>query len=217
MKYIAALSMLVDHIGMIFYSKQIEWRILGRLAMPIFAYGIARGFLYTSSLKKYTWRLFLFAVISQIPFQLMQDLAYGKTMGLNIGFTFLLSLGCLYFLENMREKTSGEKVVVGLGISGLLFLTEYLRCDYGVYGIAVVISFYLGIKRQNECLGYILFTIITIVYSYIGNSWAQLFALLSVIVICLLKDKRFLESRFFFYVFYPAHMLIIILIKVTTN
>ena len=217
MKYIAALSMLIDHIGMIFNSNEIEWRILGRLAMPIFAYGIACGFLYTSSLRKYTWRLFLFAVISQIPFQLMQWLAYGKTIGFNIGFTFLIALGCLYFLENMRQKISSNKVVVGIGVSGLLFLAQYLGCDYGVYGIAVVISFYLGIKKQNECLGYILFTIITIVYSYIGNSWAQLFALLSMIVISLLKDKRFLEPRFFFYVFYPAHMLIIILIKVITN
>ena len=116
----------------------------------------------------------------------------------------------------MKEKARSNKVIVGLGVSGLLFLAEYLGCDYGVYGIAVVISFYLGIKRQDQCLGYILFTIITVVHSYIGNSRLQLFALLSVIVIGLLKDKRFLASRFFFYIFYPAHMLIIILIKVIT-
>lgn len=217
MKYIAALLMLIDHIGMIFYPNQIGWRILGRLAMPIFAYGIACGFLYTSSLKKYTWRLFLFAVISQIPFQFMHQLVYGKMIGLNIGFTFLVALGCLYFLENMSKKTGGKQVVVGLGASGLFFLAEYLGCDYGVYGIMVVISFYLGIKRQNKYLGYIWFALITIVYSYISNNELQLFALLSVIVISLLKDKRFLEPRFFFYIFYPAHMLMIILIKVTTN
>ena len=127
MKYTAALLMLIDHIGMVFYPNEIIWRILGRLAMPIFAYGIACGFLYTSSLKKYIWRLFLFASISQLPFYWMQEVAYGRGVGLNIGFTFLLAIGCLWLLNAGEGQSIGIKGII------LLVNVSVLKVLWGGY------------------------------------------------------------------------------------
>ena len=104
MKYIAALSMIIDHIGMIFYSNQIGWRILGRLAMPIFAYGIACGFIHFF-FKKYTCRLFLFAGNFPNSFSTHAKVSYGKTLGLNIGFTFSNSFRMSLLFRKYERKS----------------------------------------------------------------------------------------------------------------
>jgi hypothetical protein len=68
LKLLAMITMLIDHIGYMYFPGEMMWRTIGRLAFPIFAYQIAIGYSKTSNLKKYVQRLTLFAFITQIPY-----------------------------------------------------------------------------------------------------------------------------------------------------
>ena len=72
LKCIAIISMLIDHIGMVLFPEQLIFRMIGRLAFPIFAYVLVEGFFYTKNINKYLLRLGVFAIVSEVPF----DLAY---------------------------------------------------------------------------------------------------------------------------------------------
>lgn len=213
-KIIAAIFMLVDHIGILFYPTQPLWRVLGRLAMPLFAYGVASGFWYTSSFKNYMKRMTVFAIISQLPFLWMFQVAYGKAFGLNIGFTFLIALGCLWFLKSAKQQMKPMKIGNYIMVGVLLILAEGLACDYGMYGVAIVILFYeYSFKKDNQPVAYILFSVLTLIDSLIYNSPLQVYAILAIIFIILLKNKRSSGLRYFFYLFYPLHMFVLVLIK----
>lgn len=66
LKIIACLSMLIDHIGLIFYPNIVAFRAIGRLSMPIFAYCIGGGVLKTRNKLKYFLRVFILGVICQL-------------------------------------------------------------------------------------------------------------------------------------------------------
>ena len=163
MKVIAALCMLIDHIGLIFYPLDLRWRIIGRLAMPIFAYGVARGAFYTSSIKRYMKKMLLFSVASQIPFWGMRYLDGGQaffTLNLNIGFTFWIALWCIAYLQKIgykpqleekeemlevaRQSTveTNKKVCTIVVVLASILLADVLGCDYSSYGVLVVIMGY---------------------------------------------------------------------------
>lgn len=214
MKIIAAIFMLIDHIGLVFFPEQLLWRMLGRIAMPLFAYGVAAGFEYTSSFKNYVKRMLLFAAVSELPFLWMFQMAFGRGFALNIGFTFSIALGCLWLLKNAEDKTAFIKINHYVMMMLLLVLSELLHCDYGIYGIGVVYVFYqYYFKRQQPSSAYVAFGLWTVIYSVLSGNLVQISALAAIIVIKLLKDYRLERLRYFFYIFYPLHMLILVMIK----
>ena len=91
LKLVAITTMLIDHIGVIIFPNILWLRLLGRLAFPLFAFFITEGFRKTSDVKKYLQRLFILALVSQLPYWT----AFGIDAGLNIFFT--LTLGLLVF------------------------------------------------------------------------------------------------------------------------
>lgn len=98
-KLIALITMLVDHIGAIFFPDIIILRIIGRISMPLFAFCIARGYYYSKqkgTLIKYTKNLLLFAVISEVPYLFSFE-------GLNIGVTWLLSIILLTVIDTLKK------------------------------------------------------------------------------------------------------------------
>lgn len=68
MQWIAMITMLIDHIGAVFFPHVVELRIIGRIAFPIYAFAVFIGYKHTRNVQKYIWRLFWIAVISQVPF-----------------------------------------------------------------------------------------------------------------------------------------------------
>lgn len=96
--------MCFDHFGYLFSAGNFSFcNLIGRLAFPIFAFQISEGYTHTRDLKKYFWRLFLFAVISQIPFNLF-EYAFGFDLTLNIFFTLLLGLTAICAYDKIPNK-----------------------------------------------------------------------------------------------------------------
>lgn len=236
MKIIAALCMLVDHLGILFFPFDIRFRIIGRLAMPIFAYGVARGAIYTSSLKKYMKKMLLFSFVSQIPYWGMAYLGEGEalvSLKLNVGFTFFLALAAIKLLRQGGIIVSKEEslefgalgtimpsrkrcVGAAVGCLGMIVLADFLNCDYGSYGVLMVLWCYIvwlrGGKMDEMALGYVLLTGIRY-YQSIELFLLQATGVLAYGVIY--ATKHYSEKRWgkFFYWFYPVHMAILVVIR----
>ena len=104
LKLIAILSMLLDHIGAVFFPEHPAFRWVGRLAFPIFCYCMTVGLLYTRDIKRYLGRLGLFALISQPCYILATHPWDWQTewMNWNIFFTLFLSLLAMWGFQTRR-------------------------------------------------------------------------------------------------------------------
>lgn len=183
LKVIALLTMLIDHVGYLFFPEEMLFRTIGRIAFPIFAYQIALGFKKTSSRKNYAKRLFLFSVISQIPYCWFNPELYFDFSTLNIMFTFLISIGVLQALEtgikqanaykaNHQFNTLLNSILAFALFIGLLLLPEFTRyhfdlgTEYGTVGILFVLLFYFfGDYPIQLLIGYILLSDLGAYYS----------------------------------------------------
>lgn len=199
LKLIAIVSMLIDHIGFALFPGMKIFRILGRIAFPIFAYSISVGYLKTSNFKKYMLRLWLFAFISQIPFTLLFD-----TTTLNVMFTFLLSL---FLIEKLKTKEY-------YWMPCLVFLALFVPMDYGLYGVLTVIFFYYF--RENKgmvLLSQIILTAVNVMFFSV--SYIQIFSVIGVIIALYFPVDKFKVhlNRYVFYWFYPVHMWILFFLK----
>lgn len=229
MKFIAALCMLMDHIGLVFYPDDIRWRIIGRLAMPIFAYGVARGAFYTTSLRKYLKKMLLFSFVAQVPFWGMKYMALGGaffSLRLNIGFTFLLALIAIALLqrggitpntrEKLREVTVKTQILTIASAIGCVMMAEFLNCDYGSYGVLLVVIGYFMFYEVHHLLKIVGIYILLTVLFYNHNWSVCLLQSIGVLGYGVIYATRHLsEKQFgrFFYCFYPLHMFIIGMIK----
>src|SRR6056297_2543004 len=129
LKLIAITTMLIDHIGAVLFPEIIVFRIIGRLAFPLFAFLLTEGYRHTSNLKSYLIRLGVFALISQYPFWE----AFGYDAGLNIFFTLTLGLIAIYLFEKYQSI---------LPILALSFLADLTHMDYGMFGILLIFLLY---------------------------------------------------------------------------
>ncbi|UCE44129.1 MAG: hypothetical protein JSV57_01155, partial [Candidatus Bathyarchaeota archaeon] len=208
LKWSAIITMTIDHAGAVLYQEHLLFRYIGRLSFPLFAYLLILGLETTRSVKNYFTRLFLFALISQVPFYLAMGVKPWEY--LNIFFT--LSSGVLFIELHKRGNF-------------LLFLplvaAEVLHFDYGIYGILTMGCFYY--LRRNRTLGIILFLGLNLLYLAVSSS--SILALLALPPILLHNSGRFhLETigekvdysrwkKYFFYVYYPLHLIALFSIK----
>ncbi|WEK54725.1 MAG: TraX family protein [Candidatus Cohnella colombiensis] len=131
MQIIAMLTMLIDHIGYIFFSDSITWRIIGRIAFPIYAYFIVVGFHHTSNRQRYLWRLIILAAISQIPYILSL-----QTMQINVIGTLAVCLAVLLIMDHYEQWLVSVITI----ITGLLLL-YFLPFDYTFYALLLILIF----------------------------------------------------------------------------
>ena len=101
---LAMTFMLMDHLWATLLSSQMWLTHVGRLAFPIFAFLAVEGYFHTRSFKRYALRMLLFAVLSEVPF----DLMYGGTVFYpvhqNVIWTLLLGLLGIRLMEAARAK-----------------------------------------------------------------------------------------------------------------
>lgn len=140
LKVIAMISMVIDHIalymmehGTVLYETM---RCVGRIAFPVFAFLIAEGFIHTRSRYRYFFTLLGFAVISEIPWYLLN----GADGTHNVMFTLALGVATLMVLENLLQRSMVLGFLWTLGMAGL---ASWLGVDYEWRGILVIVFFYL--------------------------------------------------------------------------
>ena len=206
-------------------------RAVGRLAFPIFAFLLVEGYRHTSDIRKYFIRLFLFALISEVPFDLVTTGHLFDLQKQNIFFTLAAGLIVLYLGKVAKWNQMGA--IIGIVVS--MVLAEALHFDYGIAGILLIVLIYYSTKdgtmehafrnaslvtghypfswklRQN--MG---FAIVSAVLYFLFYGIKQLYAVLAILPISLYNGEYGRKNKilkYAFYVFYPAHLLILYLLS----
>lgn len=212
LKLIAIISMLIDHVTVVFITGNL-WlysigRIIGRLAFPIFVFLIVEGFFHTRNIKKYLTRLGIFAIISEIPFDLAFYNSYMHKGHQNIFFTLFLGLLAIYLINTVENKYKSKMLFVNLANAGITMAfslaAALLKTDYGFMGILLIVAFYLF--RGSKPL--LIFSMLIL-----SGDLIQACSVLSIIPIAFYNGQKGRNIKYFFYVFYPAHLLILYLIN----
>ncbi len=228
---IAMICMLCDHLWATIISGNDWLTCIGRIAFPIFAFLIVEGYFHTHNLKKYICRLLLFAIISEIPFNLLMGSRFFYPIHQNVLWTFLIGIALIHFNEKVKKKNKWWlTIIVVISSIVLAFALGLLTMvDYYHAGIFMVLVFYFFRKRtwwnflaQFFLLAYINIEILS-GYAYeiqlFGNTYyfvRQGFALLALIPIWLYRGKQGPYNKIMkgiYYAFYPVHLLVLVLIR----
>lgn len=211
LKLIALTTMIIDHYGAMFHSNIVLYRIIGRIAFPIYCFLLVEGYIHTSDIKKYIKRLIIFALISEIPF----DLAfYGKLefYHQNIFFTLAIGLIAMCLMDKQEEKNTFNKTAVYFGVC---LIAMILSVDYSCIGIIYILQFH-RVRNYPKFNGIFNVALIMILVNLFSSSWIQQFSLLALPIIYLYNGKlgpKNKISQIFFYAAYPLHLIIFFIIS----
>lgn len=196
--------------GVLFYTYS-AMRMIGRLGFPIFCFLLVEGFQRTHNVKKYAFRLGLFALISEIPFDLCFN---GKVLEFgyqNVFFTLFLGLLTMIAFDWIAKKewAAGKRLnqvvkvifslaalAVGAGVA------HFLKTDYAATGVLCIMVLYVFRKKKP----------LQIAAGCVAFLW-EVTAPLAFIPIAFYNGKRGLKMKYFFYAFYPVHLLLIWLVS----
>ena len=205
------------------YSTYSIMRLVGRIAFPLFAFLLFEGFMHTSDIKKYLMRVGICALVAEIPFNLVVSASapiYGiadvKTSLFypqyqNTVFTFFIALLMLYGMKHFESAEPTPKAAFRQLFGQLLCVVAacavaiLARTDYSYLGILLIAVFYFfrHQKKMQIFCGCILF---------LGINIASLLAFIPIALYngTQISSKKF---RYFFYIFYPAHLLVLYLLS----
>lgn len=270
LKLLALATMLVDHIGYMYFPKEVLFRIIGRLAFPIFAYQIAIGYSHTRNLKKYTLRLSLFALLTQLPYSFFNPELQFNPLHFNVLFTFVIAIGMLRVYDlgiSSAKEFFKTKRIKHLLCSLLLlaltliiiilpevmsFVIKDFYIEYGLLGLGLVLLFHIFEEKAWAAVlsiallyifhGYYRVALWNSAYSaaqfwsnltdyrfvwnqldvqnglsqlerYFFNAWGVL-ALIPIFTLENLNTGWLRLNKYVGYVFYPAHMTLLIVIAI---
>ena len=227
-KILAALFMVVDHIGLFFFPGVLWLRCVGRISFPLFAYMIAEGCRYTGNALKHISLLALSALVCQTV-----QFAVVHSLDMCVLVTFTLSVAVIYSLNNFKRLlfNGGDApsvIIPGAVFIGMVFLTAALNgitdingiafsIEYGFWGCMLPVFASLfdfkgldaGCIARLDCFPVRFFSFAAglAVLCASAVSPVQSFALISLAIIVLYNGERGrLRLKYFFYVFYPAHL-----------
>lgn len=178
------------------------FRMIGRIAFPIYCFLLVEGLTYTSNVKRYAVRLALFSLISEVPF----DMAFSGTVlefeYQNVFFTLLIGLLVMWAYRTVEERETWKPVVKAVldiaAVAAGMAAADFLRTDYGAIGIVCIMALYIFRKNKKH----------QILAGCIGFSW-EITAPIAFFPIAFYNGKRGFHIKYFFYAFYPLHLLII--------
>lgn len=227
LKLLIAVTMVADHVGYMLVPVPQEpsdlgmifcWllyyvlRLVGRLTYPLVCFFLLQGMHHTHDRKKYLLRIFLFALFSEIPFDLAINGRLVDWTGQNVLFTLFIGLVMLYLLERIqRTKTLSVRVSASvLTVLGAMLLAYILKTDYSYWGILLLLIFYIENLQKRQKFW-------TMLLLCASANIVQMFAVTSLFFIERYdadKNKgQPLFGRYFFYLFYPFHLLVLLGIK----
>ncbi len=223
LRFMAMFFMLLDHMWATLVSGNNWMTYVGRMAMPIFAFLIAEGYAHTRSVKNYKKRLFLFGLLSEIPFNLMVSGSAFFIFHQNVMFTLLLGLYAIEAVERMKKNPAAGNLIKNIFIlMGLAILSIILFVDYNIMGVATVVLFHVTRNAKfSKILQFAGMFFLNIVWHkgmYIPVTIGSLqfefmtqgFALFALVFIWLYNGKKGHSGKvvqYFGYAFYPLHML----------
>ena len=219
LKLAACITMLIDHIGASCIEATYEvayrtppqilqldrvLRLIGRLAFPIFCFLLVEGFLHTHDVKKYIGRLFLFGLLSEVPF----DLAFFKTPfhwgNQNVYWTLALGVLAMAMLQKSEDADGNAAWMGRLAALGCAVVAQLAGTDYGAIGVALIVALYLTRNhRRYQCIigaGMMLFEItaplaFVLLWFYNGE-----------------RGRCPQWAKWAFYGFYPVHLTLLALV-----
>ena len=219
LKLIAVCTMFIDHMGDTLFPGVMWLRCIGRVAFPIFCFLIAEGCVHTHDRKKYALRLLVFAVLSEIPFNLMTGRAVWNPYDQNVLWTLLAGAAVCWSIDGaLKRRTAPAFALTGAAIVAAFWLLEVFCTDYGGWGMLLVAMFY-GVRRAPygqaakmaaQAVGLAFFCI-----GVMGGVTIELWALTALVPIWLYNGQRGFSHKavqYGFYAFYPLHILILSLI-----
>lgn len=213
LKLIAMAAMLLDHFGTQIYPDVIAFRIIGRLAFPIFAYMIAEGCRYTRSRVRYFALLFGLGAVCQLVYYVALGDLYQ-----NVLLTFSMSVALIFCFDGFIKKPSLWRMTVALAVLALvLFVCVPLplmwegrgfEIDYGIFGVLLPVAVYFMPSKPLKLLAAALCLVaIALTGDYY---WIRWIALASIPLLALYNGKRGkYRMKYLFYIFYPAHLVLI--------
>lgn len=238
LKWIALITMITDHVGASFLKYYFiahgkyeplktayeVLRDIGRIAFPIYIFLLIEGYIHTKNVTKYLLRLGLFALISEIPF----DLAfYDKVFywnKQNVFFTLFIGLVAIHAMDSiasqggfgsarggpMKEKHLPALYFIccdiGL-IAGAAGLAYFMKTDYNGIGVCAICAVYL--LRKYQITAGVACTVILMF-----SSQREIFAAAAIIPVSLYNGKRGRQLKYFFYLAYPLHLLILYFLRI---
>ncbi len=229
LRILAVLLMLSDHIWATYMSFGDWMTYIGRMAFPIFAFQIAEGYIHTSNFKKYALRLLVFALISEIPFNLFCSSGLFYPFHQNVLFTLLLGLLAIRVIDRAKKEHTAKRIILSVLWLILICIAATIGfADYGFWGMVTVVMFYVlrdfPFAWVAQLVAMVLIHAVLLegrvfLVEIFGRTLeipTQSFAVFSLIPIWLYGGNKGRSSKIMqygFYAFYPAHMLILYLIR----
>ncbi len=243
LKNIAYMTMLIDHFfAIVFWALLVEraaygfrtdrsyiiygaGRAIGRIAFVLFAYLAVEGFMYTRDRKKYLLRMGIFALVSEIPFDLAFNGNWYAFKGQNVYFTLFLGVLALMLLERWR----GHKVLQAIALLSCCLLAALLKTDYMFMGVLLIAVFYLfrdNFKMQAILGGVTLYVGIVAVYIvrnigsgrpvtyFMKSGLSEMYGLAAFALLAFYNGERGRRlPKLLCYLFYPVHLLLLCLLR----
>lgn len=207
LKILAAIFMTIDHIGVILLPRVLLLRLIGRLALPIYAFMIAEGCKYTRNKKKYFGMVFGLGSVCQIVYYLFDGSLY-----FSILITFSLSILMVYALQYWKQKkTAFSGLVFGAAVAAVYLLNQAFEIDYGFWGcmLPVFAALAHGTEQDSDIVNITMLGI-GLVFLGLSTDAVQCLALMALPLLYAYNGKRgTLNLKYFFYIFYPVHLVIL--------
>ena len=211
LKMIAAITMLIDHAGLILFPSASWMRIIGRIAFPLYAYCIAEGYRFTRRRLRYFLQIFLLGVGCQIFYYIAERDWY---LGILLTFSFSIALIELFRRFSLAFHASDRRASWLWGVSLLAAFvavrcfTAFIEVDYGFFGILLPLFAYMPGETKLRKGLFFAGILILALDQYIPSGYTgQFFGLLAVPFLCAYNGKPGRHRmKWFFYIFYPAHL-----------
>jgi hypothetical protein len=218
LKWIAIITMTIDHIGVYWIDPGIwndAFRSVGRIAFVLFAFLVAEGFRHSRNVIKYALRLTAYAVVVEAAI-----IGYGFVSGIDLMFTFNvfwpLTFGLWLLIALTKEHPAWRLLCIPI-----LLFTVFVRYPYHWYGLALILLF--GLLDRKKAL-WLTLGVLAIHLIFIDTPWfdaplaiyppIQYFGFLALPLILLYNGQKGKDSKWFFYLYYPAHLAVIYLIGI---
>ena len=218
-----------------FTFDKLGWmEVVGRIAFPLFAFQIAVGAEKTRSMPRYLGRLLLFALISEplyyMAFSIQEPSVQGFWNSLrdlnftNVFFTLFLGALAIYAYQLLQKRFPRRTWIPFLPVFLLVLIAAgFVNCDYGMAGVLLIVCLYLAKTKQSKMLVIALWSVWLYLLdpafngrSFIwkwGNMGYALGAAAACVPVLLYNGRRGKSWKWFFYIFYPAHLAVLLLIR----